>query len=177
MNNIKFISINSNIFRTLLFTKVICVNSIYSNIYSSQRQEDEEWMLMEFYRSMVLLVYSFLETTMKSMMKEPSNKRKWNIGFLQYSYTNIKDQYELSDFPEIEFFWPHYSSFLDKRKIITHGFKNSTDQNDYDEIIVEEEELVNALDGVHRLLRSIADAIDIKNRGCVEKSTNYLWTP
>ena len=151
-------------------------DSIYRSIYASQRLEDEEWMLMEFYRSMALLIYSYLETTMKSMMKMPS-KRRWDIGFLQYSFTQIKDQYELSGFPEIDFFWPNYSSFLEKRKQITHGYKDSDNLNDYEETLVEEDELIKALEGVHRLLRSIADAIDIKSKGHIDQSTDYLWTP
>ncbi len=151
-------------------------DSIYRSIYASQRLEDEEWMLMEFYQSMALLIYSYLETTMKSMMKRPS-KRKWSIGFLQYSYTQIKDQYELSGFPEIGFFWPNYSSFLEKRKRITHGYKDSDDRNDYEETLLEEDELIKTLEGVHRLLRSIADAIDIKSKGHIDQSTDYIWTP
>ena len=152
-------------------------DSLYGSIYASQRLEDEEWMLLEFYRSMALLIYSYLETTMKSIMKRPSIKRKWSIGFLQYSYTQIKDQYELSGFPEIEFFWPNYSSFLEKRKQITHGNKDYDDLYDYEETFVEEDELIKALEGVHRLLRSIADAIDIKSKGHIDQSTDYLWTP
>lgn len=148
------------------------------NRYISQRAEDEVWMIMEFYQSMVLLICSFAETTLKSMMKKTQSRRMNGVRYLDDRFAKIRDQYELTSFPEIEFFWPHYSSFLDKRNDIAHGHKDDADQNDCEKfVVVEKEELVNALEGAHRLLRSIADAIDIKTKGYIEESADYLWTP
>lgn len=150
---------------------------IYKSLHDQVRPEEEEWMILETYRSYVLLICSYAETTMKSMMKRPFEKRKSGLRFIEDSFNQIKGKYQLVEVPEIVELWPNFGVFFDKRNDIAHGYKDEKDYENLKEVIVEKKELAEALEGAYKLLRSCADAIDIKERGEVLKEGNYLWTP
>ena len=150
--------------------------TILTSIYYSSRLEEEEWMVAEFYRSMALIICSFAESTLKSMIDSPLRKRNWGQRALDDYFEQIKSKYNLTEFPDVQELWPGYDYFLDKRNDITHGYKDDKGYHDYQIVMIDQGDLLIALDGIHRLLRSIADAIDIVQNG-MREFVDYLWTP
>ncbi len=126
--------------------------TIYWNEYTAFRPDDEEWMVLELYRSMVMLICSFAEATIKDLLSEPKPKNGSN--FLCCAYNSLNDSLSLG-LKSIGKYWKGHQDFTQKRNDIAHNRRD---------VSVTEEELLDAVKGAHCLLRSVADAIDKKER-------------
>lgn len=127
-------------------------SSILSGEYESYHPEDEERMIMDFYRSMVLLICSYAETTIKSLLAKPDQTFKSN--YLCCAFKQIKYESDL-DLKGIGYYWQGHQQFVRKRNDIAHR---------HQDVCVNENELMVALSGAHSLLRAIADAIEVKRK-------------
>ena len=128
-------------------------STILSNVYGAYRPEDEEWMVLEFYRAMVMLICSFAETTIKRLLKNPG--QSFGSNYLCNAYNQVNRESGLG-LETIGNYWPEHQDFTQKRNDITHNRKD---------VIVSQGELLKALSGVHTLLRAVADAFDDINTG------------
>ncbi len=126
--------------------------SEYNSILELYRSNDEDWMILEFYRSMCLLVYSFAETTIRGLLKDPDEKFKNH--FLCNAYNKLREENELK-IKKIGQYWKGHQEFTQKRDYISHNRRD---------VIVTDKELLDAVDGVHLLLRTIADAFENKRK-------------
>jgi len=126
--------------------------TIYSNEYNGFRPDDEEWMIVELYRSMVLLICSFAEGTIKDILPEP--KPNFSSNFLCCAYNYLNDSFSLG-LKTIGKYWKGHQDFTQKRNDIAHNRRD---------VEVTKEDLLDAIKGSHDLLRAIADAIDKKER-------------
>ena len=126
--------------------------TIYSNEYDGFRPDDEAWMVIELYRSMVMLICSFAETTIKDLLPEP--KPSFGSNYLCCAYNHLNESLSLG-LKSIGKYWKGHQDFTQKRNDITHNRRD---------VVVTEEELIEAVKGAHSLLRAIADAIDKKDR-------------
>lgn len=122
------------------------------NEYTAFRPDDEEWMVVELYRSMVMLICSFAEATIKDLLSEPKPKNGSN--FLCCAYNSLNDSLSLG-LKSIGKYWKGHQDFTQKRNDIAHNRRD---------VSVTEEELLDAVKGAHCLLRAVADAIDKKER-------------
>ena len=126
--------------------------TIYSNEYNGFRPDDEEWMVLELYRSMIMLICSFAEATIKDLIPEP--KPSFGSNYLCCAYNYLNDSLSLG-LKSIGKYWKGHQDFTQKRNDITHNRRD---------VEITEEELLDAVKGTHCLLRAIADAIDKKDR-------------
>ena len=126
--------------------------TIFSNEFNGYRPDDEEWMVIELYRSMVLLICSFAEGTIKDLLRDPKPSFSSNYLCCAYNYLNNSLSLGLKSIGE---YWSGHQDFTTKRNDIAHNRK---------EVDVTVEELLNAIKGAHNLLRAIADAIDMRDR-------------
>ena len=126
--------------------------TIYWNEYNGFRTDDEEWMVLELYRSMVLLICSFAEGTIKDILPEPKPSFSSNYLCCAYKYLNINLSLGLKSIGK---YWSGHQDFTKKRNDIAHNRK---------EVDVTVEELMDGVEGAHCLLRAIADAIDKRDR-------------
>lgn len=129
---------------------------MYHSFLEMYRPDDESWMIDEFYRSMVMSICSFAEGTVRSVLSKPDKTFKRNYLCSAIKELNTRQNLGLK---EIDKYWGEWRSFIKKRNEIAHSKC---------EVSATPQELYEAIDGVHYLLRSIADAIDIKQRA--EKS-------
>lgn len=129
--------------------------TVYNNTLNSFRHEDELWMIEETYRSMVLLIASFAETTIKGLLKNPNIKFKRSTEkYIYQVYDQVRKE-SLFNLEDIEYYWKDCSGFFDLRNAIAH---------DHELVQVERSYLFDALFGAHSLLRAIADELDSKVR-------------
>lgn len=105
-------------------------------------------MIIELYRSMVMLIYSFAETTIRDFLPDP--KPSFSSNYLCKAYKYLNKQFSLG-LKSIGKYWKSHQSFTKKRNDIAHNRK---------EVDITEVELLEALRGVRILLRAIADAIN-----------------
>ena len=126
--------------------------SIYNSICNQNRPGDEDLMISEFYRSMVLLISGFAETTIKGLLKDPSMKLKGN--YLCTSFNLVNKEHSLG-LKSIGKYWKDYNDFINKRSDIAHNNR---------EVEVSKDELFEDLKGVHIILRAIADAFEKKRK-------------
>ncbi|MBR5175457.1 MAG: hypothetical protein IKW89_05950 [Bacteroidales bacterium] len=124
--------------------------SIYHNESERYRPEDEEWMITEFYRSMVLNISSFAETTIKSLLQNPDERFHGNYLFNAFNKLNEESYLQLDG---ISTYWEGHQDFTQKRNDIAHNCRD---------VDITAEELYDAINGVHRLLRAIADALNLR---------------
>ena len=127
-------------------------SSFLRSAYEAYHPEDEEWMIMDFYRSIVLLICSYAETTVKSLLAKPDQTFKSN--YLCCAFNQIKSESNL-DLKGIGYYWPGHQQFVKKRNDIAHR---------HQDVYVNENELMVALSGAHSLLRAIADALEVKRK-------------
>lgn len=125
---------------------------VYSSLFLSYnnefRPEEEEWMLFEFYRAMVMLICSFAETKLKGLLKNPAHS--FSSNYLCNAYNQINNESNLG-LRSIGHYWKGHQDFTKKRNDITHNRRD---------VDVTQDELLTALSGVHSLLRAVADAFD-----------------
>ena len=126
--------------------------TIFNNIYNQAHPDDEGWMVYEFYRSMVLLVCSFAETTIKGLLNDPDEHFRGN--YLCCAFNKINEEKKLN-LKRIGNYWKGHQKFTKKRNDIAHRRSD---------VGVTKEELFEALDGVHKLLIAIADSLDEKSK-------------
>ena len=124
--------------------------TVFNSINGQNKPEQEEWMIQEFYRSSVLLICSFAETTLKGLLKNPEECFKSN--YLCCAYKKIREENGFKLKP-IGKYWKRRQIFTKTRNDVAHNRR---------EVIVSKEELFEAIDGVHALLRAIADAFEEK---------------
>ena len=126
-------------------------STIYANKLSASHPDDEEWMILEFYGSMVMLICSFAESTIRDLLPDP--KPSFSSNFLCNAYNYLNKVLSLN-LKSIGNYWKGHQDFTQKRNDIAHNRRV---------VDVSEKELYDAIDGVHTLLRVIADALDTKN--------------
>ena len=125
--------------------------SMYQSLSERYRLEDESLMIEEFYRSMVLLICGFAECTLKGELLNPNQRFKGNYLNSVYKQVNAEQKLELKG---MGFYWKNHMSFKKTRNQIAHSKC---------EAYISKAELLEALDGVHTLLRAVADAIAAKH--------------
>ena len=123
-------------------------SSVFNSINAQQQPEDEHWMIEEFYRSMVMLICSVAETTIKSLLKNPDER--FGSNFLCKAYKKLNEENSLG-LKTIGKYWKGRQGFTKKRNDIAHRRRD---------VDVTKEELYEAINGVHKLLRAIADAFE-----------------
>ena len=126
--------------------------TIFNSIYGQVHPDDEECMVNEFYRSMVLLVCSYAETTIKGLLSDPNERFKGN--YLCCAFNKINKEKDLK-LKKIGKYWKGRQDFIKKRNDIAHRRRD---------VDITKEELFEALEGAHKLLRTIADALEEKRR-------------
>ena len=140
---------------------------IYLNIYNStlgaHNPDDEYWMIEEINRSLVLLIVSFAETTVKHLLKDPNQKFKGG-NYLCKAYNQVNKELSLN-LKKIGQYWKGRQGFIKVRNDIAHGRS---------EVPVDKNFLITGLSGVHKLLRTIADAIDMKEQQKRKNTENTL---
>ena len=126
-------------------------NTIFNNIYGSSRPEDKEWMIDEFYRSMYMLIFSYVETTIKGLLMNPNER--FGSDYLCKAYNQLRKENSFR-LKKIGQYWKGQQDFRQKRDDIAHNRR---------EVSVSKEELLGAIDGIHALLRAIADAFYLRD--------------
>ena len=137
--------------------------SIFNSILNAYNPDDEQWMIEEIYRSLVLLIVSFAETTVKHLLKDPNQKFKGG-NYLCKAYNQVNEDLSLN-LKKIGQYWKGRQDFIKVRNDIAHG--RSEDP-------VDKNFLLTGLSGVHKLLRAIADAIDMKEQQKRKNTENPL---
>lgn len=115
-----------------------------------------------FYHSMVVMLYSFAESTMKVISEEnhqckKNNKKNSNSQFGK-CFNKIKNQYPLIRSISINDYWQDYDVFRKIRNEITHEGEvcNPTDEPT-------QEFLLNNLHSIYSLLKEIYNKIENRN--------------
>ncbi len=136
--------------------------TIYHSTLAVHNPEDEEWMIEEIYRSLVLLIVSFAETTIQQLLNNPKQKFKGN--YLESAYNQVNKE-QFLNLESIDYYWKGRSSFINIRRNIAHQ------QGD---VHINKQLLLDGLSGAHYLLRTVADAIDkrINKTKLMAKSNN-----
>lgn len=132
------------------------------DIYASVRGscfsiiEDEIEMKEHFYRAMVLLISSYVETSLKGMLKKQD--MVFHSNYICCAYKQIKKDWNIH-LPRITKLWPKHQDFTQIRNDVAHNRRV---------VMINEAILFEATYGAHRLLRTIADALesmDLKKNG------------
>ena len=136
--------------------------TIYHNTLAVHNPDDEEWMIGEIYRSLVLLIVSFAETTIQKLLNNPKQKFKGN--YLESAYNQVNKE-KCLNLKSIDCYWKSRNTFINIRRNIAHQ------QGD---VPINKQLLLDGLSGAHHLLRTVADAIDtrINNNKLMVKNNN-----
>ncbi len=130
--------------------------SIYNSLSKDYRMDNEDAMIQNFYKSMVLMVCSYCETSMKFMLSTRKLPRygKKKTSYIDRLLKGINRVYGLN--VKIDLFWSGKSEFCTLRNDIAHNFVEIP--------FISKEYIAVNLDGVKRLLRHLADEVDKKNQ-------------
>lgn len=127
--------------------------SIKSSMEALCRMEDETEMLESFYKSMVIMICSYCERTLLSMLpsktKEKHNKKESKIDTFFRTLTSV---YDLKDIGSIDSLWTSKKQFTRLRNNIVHN-------TDYDSSLLNEDYIKSNLKMVRDMLRVFADKI------------------
>lgn len=127
-------------------------SAIKDSLTMAYRIGDETIMLESFYKSMVIMICSYCETTLLSMLPIDIQKQYKNKGKkIDSYYKAIQEHYDIKLKP-IGKLWRGKRSFIKFRNDITHG-------KEYDTTFLTSEYLNSNLKMVKHLLRTTADII------------------
>lgn len=133
--------------------------TVKESIASACRMEDEDEMLESFYKSMVIMVCSYCERTLLSMLpSETKVEYKKKTSKINTLFRELTDVYDLKDIGTIASLWPSITQFIRLRNDIVHNTY-------YDTSLLNEDCIRNNLKMVRGLLRVFADKIP--SSGCV----------
>lgn len=126
--------------------------SVKSSMETACRMEDETEMLESFYKSMVIMICSYCETTLLSMLPIDIQKQyKYKGKKIDSYYKAIQENYDIKLKP-IGKLWRGKRGFIKFRNDITHG-------KEYDTTLLNSEYINSNLKMVKHLLRTTADII------------------
>lgn len=126
--------------------------TIKSSLTEAYRMDDEAEMIESFYKSMVIMVCSYCETTLLSILPTDIQEQYRNKGRkIDIYYKAIQKYYGVKLQP-IRKVWKDKCDFVKLRNDITHG-------KEYDNTLLTSEYINSNLKMVKHLLRTTADII------------------
>lgn len=131
--------------------------SIKSSMEALCRMEDETEMLESFYKSMVIMICSYCERTLLSMLpsetkvEQKQKKKTSKINFLLKTLENI---YDVEDIGAIVSLWTSKKQFTRLRNDIVHN-------KDYDTSLLNEDYIKSNLKMVRDMLKTLAVNVNL----------------
>lgn len=127
--------------------------SVKSSMEAACRMEDETEMLESFYKSMVIMICSYCERTLLSMLpSETKVKQKKQESKIDTFFRTLTSVYDLKDIGTIDSLWTSKKQFTKLRNDIVHS-------TDYDTSLLNEVYIKSNLKMVRGMLRVFADKI------------------
>ena len=127
--------------------------TVKESLARAYRMEDETEMLESFYKSMVIMICSYCERTLLSMLPpETKVKQKKKESKIDVFFSTLTNLYALKDIGTIDSLWSCKEQFTRLRNDIVHN-------KDYDTSLLNEDYIKSNLAIVRGMLRVFADKI------------------
>ncbi len=127
--------------------------TIKNSLEMAYRMDDKTEMLESFYKSMAIMICSYCETTLLSMLPTDIQGQYKNKGNkIDIYYKAIQKHYDGVKLQPIGKVWKNKRDFVKFRNAITHG-------KEYDNKLLTPESLNSSLKMAKHLLRTTADII------------------
>lgn len=129
--------------------------SVKSSMEAACRMEDETEMLESFYMSMVIMICSYCERTLLSMLpSETKVKQKKPESKIDAFFRTLTNLYALKDIGTIDSLWACKAQFTKLRNGIVHN-------KDYDTSLLNEDYIKSNLKMVRDMLKTLAVNVNL----------------